>query len=169
MPIFPIFHYLTAGPAGAPWITFIPGIGNDASFWRHQAAALSARYPVLCFDPWGHGDCPPPPPGCRFDDIVQGVVQLWDALGIARSTVVGLGFGGSVALALAIDHPTRVERVAAFCSARANPTTAATSGVRAAKRPAAAAWRRWSPPPWIAGCARKCAPRTRRSTASCAP
>lgn len=115
MPILPIFHHLTAGPAGAPWITFIPGIGNDASFWRHQAAALSARYQVLCFDPWGHGDSPPPPPGCRFDDIVQGVVQLWDALGIARSAVVGLGFGGSVALALAIDHPTRVERVAAFC------------------------------------------------------
>ena len=115
MSILPTFHHTTAGPAGAPWITFIPGIGNDASFWRRQAEALSAHFQVLCFDPWGHGDSPLPPPDCRFDDMVAGVVQLWDALGIARSSVVGLGFGGSIALALGIDHPARVERVAAFC------------------------------------------------------
>lgn len=111
----PPLNYYVAGPAEAPWVTFVPGIGNDASFWRNQVPAISAAYRTLSFDPWGHGDSPPPPEGCRFETIVAGLVQLWDELGVRRSSVVGLGFGGSVALAVAIDHPARVERVAACC------------------------------------------------------
>jgi 3-oxoadipate enol-lactonase len=113
--ILPPLHHHLAGPAGAPWLTFIPGIGNDASFWQAQAAVLARTHRVLTFDPWGHGDSPAPPHDCSFADIVQGVVQLWDALGIQRSHLAGLGFGGSVALALGLDHPQRVDRIVAFC------------------------------------------------------
>ncbi len=55
------------------------------------AAALSDRFRVLSLDPRGHGDSPPPPLDCRFDDIVQALLQLWDELGVARSHVVGRG------------------------------------------------------------------------------
>lgn len=115
MNTLPSFHHLISGPENAPWLTFIPGIGNDVSFWAEQAEALSGRYRVLCFDPWGHGDSPNPPENCRFADIVQGIVGLWDALGIQCTSVVGLGFGGSLGLALGIEYPQRVERLAAFC------------------------------------------------------
>lgn len=115
MKTLPTFHHVIRGPEGAPWLTFIPGIGNDASFWAQQAEALAGEFRVLCFDPWGHGDSPQPPADCRFADILAGVLALWDALGIQRSGVVGLGFGGSLALALGIAHPERVERIAAFC------------------------------------------------------
>ena len=115
MKTLPTFHHIIQGPEGAPWLTFIPGIGNDASFWAQQAEALSGQFRVLSFDPWGHGDSPQPPADCRFADILAGVVALWDGLGIQRSGVVGLGFGGSLALALGIEHPERVERIAAFC------------------------------------------------------
>ncbi|RJG24143.1 alpha/beta fold hydrolase [Massilia cavernae] len=110
----PLSHHVT-GKAGAPWLTFIPGIGNDATFWSAQAAHLAGNFQVLTFDPWGHGASPPPPAGCRFDDVMQGVVQLWDRLGVQSSHVAGLGFGGSVALALALRHRQRVTGVAAFC------------------------------------------------------
>lgn len=115
MKTLPSFHYVIQGSDQAPWLTFIPGIGNDASFWARQAAALSSSFRVLCFDPWGHGQSPVPPTDCRFDDIVRGVVNLWDELDIESSSVVGLGFGGSLGLALGIDYPQRVERLAAFC------------------------------------------------------
>ncbi|AYC31309.1 alpha/beta fold hydrolase [Pseudomonas cavernae] len=115
MKTLPTFHHVIQGPEGAPWLTFIPGIGNDASFWAQQAEALAGHFRVLCFDPWGHGQSPLPPQDCRFADIVEGVVQLWDTLGIERSSVVGLGFGGSLALALALEHPQRIERLVAFC------------------------------------------------------
>ncbi|MBB1606091.1 MULTISPECIES: alpha/beta fold hydrolase [unclassified Pseudomonas] len=111
----PTFHYLVEGPEGAPWLTFIPGIGNDASFWEEQAHVLASRFRVLRFDPWGHGRSPQPPEACRFADILAGIVQLWDELDIPRSHVVGLGFGGSQALALGLDHPRRIGRIAAFC------------------------------------------------------
>lgn len=118
MTSLPSFAHRVAGPAGAPWVTFIPGIGNDGSFWQAQADALADGPRVLTFDPWGHGDSPEPPPDCDFDTMLQGVLALWDLLDIERSAVVGLGFGGSVALALALAAPQRVTRVVA-CACRA--------------------------------------------------
>lgn len=111
----PSLSYQIAGPSNVPWLTFIPGIGNDASFWRVQAEALSDSFRVLTFDPWGHATSPVPPQGFGFEDVLNGVLQLWDTLGIARSSVVGLGFGGSVALALALKDANRIERVIACC------------------------------------------------------
>lgn len=113
--VVPLFAYEAQGPDEAPWITFIPGIGNDRSFWRQHANALALDFKVLIFDPWGHGDSPPPPDECGFDDMISGLIQLWDQQGIERSSVVGLGFGGSIALATAIAHKGRVDRVVACC------------------------------------------------------
>lgn len=115
MKALPTFHHVISGPANAPCLTFIPGIGNDAQFWAEQAASLSAHFRVLRFDPWGHGHSPAPPQDCSFAAIRDGIVQLWDSLGITRSAVVGLGFGGSLALALGLEYPERVTRIAAFC------------------------------------------------------
>jgi 3-oxoadipate enol-lactonase len=111
----PLFAHVLRGPDGAPCVTFVPGIGNDRSFWAEQAAALASSFKVLTFDPWGHGDSPAPPSDCRFADMIAGLVQLWDHLGIQCSSLVGLGFGGSLALATAIAHPARVDSVVACC------------------------------------------------------
>lgn len=111
----PLLNYQVSGPEGEPWVTFIPGIGNDATFWACQAGRLASCCRVLVFDPWGHAGSPPPPENCQFADIVDGVVQLWDHLGIKRSSLVGLGFGGSTALALALKYPQRVESLVACC------------------------------------------------------
>lgn len=115
MNTLPKLNHSVSGALKAPWLTFIPGIGNDATFWKVQTEALANSFRILTFDPWGHGQSPAPPQDCRFQDIVQGVIQLWDALGVTRSNVVGLGFGGSVGMAIGLDHPERVERLVAFC------------------------------------------------------
>lgn len=113
--LLPSLNYQVIGVEGAPWVTFIPGIGNDATFWAAQAEHLASRFSVLMFDPWGHSDSPAPPQPCGFDTVLQGVIQLWDQLGIKCSSLVGLGFGGSTALALSLEYPDRVERVVACC------------------------------------------------------
>ncbi|PLP95265.1 3-oxoadipate enol-lactonase [Pseudomonas sp. FFUP_PS_473] len=115
MTTLPPFHHVLTGPADAPCVTFIPGIGNDVGFWAEQAEGLATHYRVLRFDPWGHGASPQPPEDCSFATIAKGVVQLWDQLGIERSALVGLGFGGSLALALGLEHEERVSRIVAFC------------------------------------------------------
>jgi 3-oxoadipate enol-lactonase len=103
------------GPADAPVVAFVPGIGNDSEFWADQAARLAERYRTLRFDPWGSGESPPPPENCRFGDVVDSVIQLLDAHGIQQAALVGLGFGGSVSLAAALDHPERISKVIACC------------------------------------------------------
>jgi 3-oxoadipate enol-lactonase len=111
----PLFAHEVRGVIGGPWVTFVPGIGNDRSFWKDQADRLAHYYQVLLFDPWGHGDSPLPPEICTFEDIARGIVALWDHLGIRKSAVVGLGFGGSLALYLAAVEPQRVSRTVALC------------------------------------------------------
>jgi 3-oxoadipate enol-lactonase len=111
----PLFAHEVHGPTEGAWVTFVPGIGNDRSFWQDQAERLAQHCRVLLFDPWGHGDSPPPPEHCTFADIASGILALWDRLGIGQSALVGLGFGGSLALYLASAAPSRVSRVVALC------------------------------------------------------
>ena len=112
---FPLFHHHIQGKADAPWITFIPGIGNDASFWATHASQLAKHFQVLTFDPWGHNLSPEPPKPCSFQDIVDGIIALWDYLDIQQSAVIGLGFGGSVCLSLGLTYPQRVNKIVACC------------------------------------------------------
>lgn len=98
-----------------PWVTFVPGIGNDATFWATQASHLGTRHRTLRFDPWGCAASGPAPHLMTVDDVADGIVALWDDLGIETSSLVGLGFGGSVALLAAARHPTRVTKVVACC------------------------------------------------------
>ena len=53
------------------------------------------------------------PSGIKYDmdTWVGQAVGLLDALGLEKAHVVGNSFGGAIALALAIRHPERVERL----------------------------------------------------------
>ncbi|ENU18819.1 3-oxoadipate enol-lactonase [Acinetobacter bohemicus ANC 3994] len=115
MTSLPQFNYQVIGPETAPVLTFIPGIGNDLHFWEKHAQLMSSNFRVITFDPWGHNHSPLPPESCSFFRILEGVIQLWNHLGVEQSDVVGLGFGGSVSLALGLYFPERVKRIVACC------------------------------------------------------
>lgn len=100
-------------PADAPWVSFLPGIANDATFWAAQAAAVEQGYRTLRFDPRGHGDSESTPGDYSFDLTIADLLGLWDALGIASSHVVGLGYGGSMGIGLALQQPQRVRSLLA--------------------------------------------------------
>jgi 3-oxoadipate enol-lactonase len=102
------------GTAG-PWVTFITGIANDYSMWDRQAAALGSGFRVLRYDLPGQGGTPPSSSAVTIDSLVRDLIALWDALGVASSHLVGLGLGGAVAQAAAIDHPARVDRLVPCC------------------------------------------------------
>ena len=105
-------NYRVDGTRG-PWITLLAGITNDLSFWDDQVPALADRFHVLRYDARGHGASDPAACGYGVGGLTGDLVGLWDALGIDRSHLVGLGFGGSLAIALAIDQPARVDRLVA--------------------------------------------------------
>jgi 3-oxoadipate enol-lactonase len=98
-----------------PWVTFITGIANDYSMWDRQAAALSSGFRVLRYDLPGQGGTAPSAGAVTIESLSRDLIALWDALGIASSHLVGLGLGGAVAQAAAIDHPARIDRLVPCC------------------------------------------------------
>ncbi|MCB5178925.1 alpha/beta fold hydrolase [Streptomyces antimicrobicus] len=86
----------------------------DRRMWEPQWRALArAGFRVVRPDFRGYGRTPAAtgPYGDAED-----VVELLDALGVARAAVVGSSYGGQVALELAARWPERVESLALLCS-----------------------------------------------------
>lgn len=110
-------HYQIDGPQGAPWITFSNSLATDLHLWDAQVALLADRFRILRYDTRGHGKSAAAPPPYDFAMLESDLIGLWDALGIARSHVVGLSLGGSTGIGLAIHHPDRIASLSA-CDCR---------------------------------------------------
>ncbi|MBM3688356.1 MAG: alpha/beta fold hydrolase [Actinobacteria bacterium] len=106
-------HDTLADP-GAGTVLLIHGSGPGVSAyanWRLNIPALRDHFRVIAPDIVGFGftehDCE------RYNlrDWTNHVVAVLDALRIDQAHVVGNSFGGSLALAMAIHHPSRVRRL----------------------------------------------------------
>ncbi len=107
-------NYHDSGGQGAP-VLLIHGSGPGVSAWanwRLVMPALAQHARVIAPDMVGFGYSERPA-GFAYgmDAWVRQAVGLLDALGIARTDLVGNSFGGGLALALAIRHPERVRRL----------------------------------------------------------
>jgi 3-oxoadipate enol-lactonase len=101
--------------AGPRWVTFITGIANDISLWDGQVPALARGFKVLRYDLRGHGGSESTPGDYSIDLLVEDLLSLIDERGIEKTSLVGLGLGGALAQAFAIQHPERVERLMPCC------------------------------------------------------
>jgi 3-oxoadipate enol-lactonase len=108
-------HCTVEGPEGAPWVTFVTGIANDVTLFEGQAAALSDHFRVLRYDLRGQGQTEASPAPYSIASLSADLLALWDALGVQRSHLVGLGLGSTVAMRTAIDHPQRIDRLLPTC------------------------------------------------------
>jgi 3-oxoadipate enol-lactonase len=107
-------NYRIDGPGDAPWVTLVTGIANDLSMWDGQLAALG-RFRVLRYDLRGQGGTQATAPPYSIAMLVGDLAGLWDALGVRTTHLAGLGLGGSIAQAAAIEHPARVVSLAPCC------------------------------------------------------
>jgi pimeloyl-ACP methyl ester carboxylesterase len=106
-------HYHDTG-SGDP-VLLIHGSGPGVSAWAnwaHTIPALSEVSRVVALDLVGYGSTEKP------DEISYGLRSwtdhVWaflDALGLQKVAVVGNSLGGRIALAMAEDHPERLERL----------------------------------------------------------
>ena len=101
--------------AGPRWVTFVTGIANDISLWDGQVPALARGFKVLRYDLRGHGGSESTPGDYTIDILVRDLRTLLDELKVEKSSLVGLGLGGALAQAFAIQHPQRVERLMPCC------------------------------------------------------
>ncbi len=92
---------------GSP-VVFLHGILGDHRMWRRQVHSFSARHTVLAWDAPGCGGSGDPDERDRMPEYADHLAGLLDAVGIDRSHVVGLSWGGALAIELARRYPRRV-------------------------------------------------------------
>jgi len=80
-------------------------VGDARSTWGSQIDALSADFTVLAWDAPGSGRSSDPPESFRAADYADCWASFLGALGFPRAHLVGLSFGGIVALSLVERQP----------------------------------------------------------------
>ena len=100
-------HYERQG--SGPLLLAMHGIGGNARSWRHQLAGLADAYTVVAWDARGYGGSSDPDRAFTIDDYADDVAALLDGLGAPRAHLLGISWGGVIALAAYRRHPARVE------------------------------------------------------------
>ena len=101
------------GPEDGEPIVFLHGFPESHRTWRDVLPALARDFRVAAPDQRGFGasDKPEGVENYKTDRILEDLIALADALGIARFTLVGHDWGGAVAWLAALKHPDRVARL----------------------------------------------------------
>ena len=103
----------TGGPEDGEPIVLLHGFPESHRTWREVAPALARDFRVIAPDQRGFGasDKPEGVEAYRTDRILEDLIALADALGLARFTLVGHDWGGAVAWLAALKHPDRLSRL----------------------------------------------------------
>jgi pimeloyl-ACP methyl ester carboxylesterase len=121
-------YVLEAGPAGAPPIVLLHGIGGSSATWQGVLEPLALDHRVVAVDFPAHGQSDVPDDtvgenllGDTVGQTVAGlagiVTELLAVLGLERATLVGHSLGGAVAIRVAAQAPDRVARLVLVDSA----------------------------------------------------
>lgn len=101
-------HHVQGG-AGEP-LVFVHGVMGDWTSWAPQWAAFCARYRCISYSRrYNHpnrNEMPSPAHSALVE--AEDLAQFMDALGIERAVLVASSYGAFIALALALQQPSRV-------------------------------------------------------------
>ncbi|MFZ3155647.1 3-oxoadipate enol-lactonase [Pseudomonas sp.] len=104
-------HYQLDGPATAPVLILSNSLGTDLQMWDAQVPAFAEHLRVLRYDTRGHGQSLVTPGPYSIEQLGRDVLALADALDIQRFSFCGLSMGGLIGQWLAINAPTRIQRL----------------------------------------------------------
>ena len=102
-----------------PPVVLLHGFASSLYTWKDVLPALAAGHDVVAIDLPGFGgsSIPRPLQATSYPGVVLAVM---DRLGLDRASLVGNSLGGSVAVAVAGEHPERVDRLVVIDSAGFN-------------------------------------------------
>jgi pimeloyl-ACP methyl ester carboxylesterase len=116
-------HYLVAGSAGGPAVTFVHGFPFSLEMWRSQVdAASSAGFRAVAYDVRGHGLSDVGDGQYTIEGHVDDLFALLDHLKIPMTAIVGLSMGGYIALRALQREPGRFT-AAVLCDTRSEADT----------------------------------------------
>ncbi|MCE8537314.1 alpha/beta fold hydrolase [Ruegeria pomeroyi] len=96
-----------SGPADAPCVVLIHGLGLNRACWQWTGPALTDGYRLLSYDLHGHGESADPPETPSLSLFSHQLQGLLDHCGIADAVIVGFSLGGMIARRFAQDCPER--------------------------------------------------------------
>ena len=101
---------------GAPLLAISGSRGDLRRKPNLLESPLAKAFDVLAYDQRGLGRTSKPSKPYLMADYADDAAALLDAVGWERVRVVGVSFGGMVALELALRHPDRVTKLALCCT-----------------------------------------------------
>ncbi len=102
-------RYIEAGDgASAEAVVFIPGTGGHLEAFTRNLLPHAEHHRTIALDMIGHGYTDKPDHDYEIRHYVQHLLDVCDALAIARIHLHGESLGGWIAAQFAIDHPERV-------------------------------------------------------------
>ena len=104
--------YELSGPANAPVIVLIHGLGLNRHVWDNYASQLAHRYRVLNYDLFGHGETAVVPGKPSLTLFSEQLISLLDELAIDQCSMIGFSLGGMINRRFAMDHPQRLRALA---------------------------------------------------------
>ncbi|MGX6603442.1 alpha/beta fold hydrolase [Micromonosporaceae bacterium Da 78-11] len=111
-------RYQESGPATAPPVLLLHGIGRSLEDWVAQHDRLADGYRVISLDLPGFGRSRRMPEPTSLGVLADAVWATLDALGETRPVhLMGNSLGGAVAMQMLVDDPTRVSTLTLVNSA----------------------------------------------------
>lgn len=105
-------HVVICGPAAAPPLVLLHGYLATLTMWWPNIAALSQHHRVYAVDVMGQPSRSRPGEPIRdAADFVSWLTGTLDALRLDRVSLMGMSFGGWLALTYAVAVPRRVDRL----------------------------------------------------------
>ncbi|KAF0930974.1 hypothetical protein E2562_038543 [Oryza meyeriana var. granulata] len=107
-------HVAQAGKGELGTVVFLHGFPEIWYSWRHQMLAVAAAgYRAVAPDWRGYGlsDQPPEPETASFDDLIEDLLAILDALAVPKAFLVAKDFGPMIAYDFALRHPNRTQGV----------------------------------------------------------
>ena len=86
-------------------------VGDGRATWHHQLQALSDEFTVIAWDAPGAGASSDPPETFGISGYADCLAGFIDELGLVEPSIVGLSFGGALALELCHRHPAVARRL----------------------------------------------------------
>ena len=112
-------HYLIAGPAGAPRVVFVHGLGGSYETWSLNLPAFAEHFRICALDLVGAGSSDKPDIDYSIPSMADFLARFLDALDEdwQHVSIIGHSLGGAIALAFASRYPERVEHLVLVDSA----------------------------------------------------
>ena len=104
-------HYVEVGE-GEP-VFLISGAFSTYRHWNRMIPYLSKQYRLYCIDYLGAGDSDKPVSGFGYtiEEQADLMVKMMEALQISKAHILGVSYGGAIALNLAARYPEKVDKI----------------------------------------------------------